>query len=186
MGGVGTSRSWLGANASAALGLVHLESGRLIEAERELASAEHFFVDEVASVHHAWLLLLLGRARCRRGRLEAAELALQLATGELDELGGPPTVAALAVALAEELAEARRRTGNGEPGELPSKAELAVLRLLASDLSTRQIGTQLFLSPNTVRSHTRAIYRKLGVNARVDAVARAEALGLLADSDSPR
>ena len=186
MGGVGTSRSWLGANASAALGLVHLESGRLIEAERELASAEHFFVDEVASVHHAWLLLLLGRARCRRGRLEAAERALHFAAGEIDELGGPPTVAALAAALAEELAEARRRTGDGEPGELPSKAELAVLRLLASDLSTRQIGTQLFLSPNTVRSHTRAIYRKLGVNARVDAVARAEALGLLADSDSPR
>ena len=70
--------------------------------------------------------------------------------------------------------------------EPPSAAELAVLRLLASDLSTREIGGQLFLSPNTIRTHTRAIYRKLAVNSRVDAVARAEALGLLGQAESPR
>ncbi|MCZ7589839.1 MAG: LuxR C-terminal-related transcriptional regulator [Gaiella sp.] len=187
MGGVGTSRSWLGANASAAFGLLHLAGGMLAEAERELASAEHFFRDEVATVHHAWLLVLLARARCRRGRLDAAGLALDGAVQEIEELGGgPPSVAALAAAVGEELATARDRAGNGDLGEQPSRAELAVLRLLASDLSTRQIGAQLYLSPNTVRSHTRAIYRKLGVNARADAVARAEALGLLADSDSPR
>ncbi len=57
--------------------------------------------------------------------------------------------------------------------------ELAVLRLLASDRSVRQIGEELFLSFNTVRSHTRSIYRKLGVNTRAEAVARAEARGLL-------
>jgi LuxR family transcriptional regulator, maltose regulon positive regulatory protein len=60
-----------------------------------------------------------------------------------------------------------------------------VLRMLASDLSVRQIGEQLFLSPNTVRSHTRVIYRKLRVNSRVDAVARAEVLGLLEWAESP-
>jgi LuxR family maltose regulon positive regulatory protein len=186
IGGVGTSRSWLGANASVALGHLHLASGALAEAERELVSAEHFFRDEVATVHHAWLLVLLARVRCRRGRLDAAGLALHAATEELEELGGPPSVTALAVAVGEELARARDHAGEGEPAELPSKAELAVLHLLASDLSTRQIGAQLFLSPNTVRSHTRAIYRKLGVNARTDAVARAEALGLIADLHSPR
>jgi ATP/maltotriose-dependent transcriptional regulator MalT len=69
--------------------------------------------------------------------------------------------------------------------ELPSTAELAVLRLLASEQSVRQIGEALFLSPNTVRSHTRSIYRKLGVNSRADAVARAEALGLLGQKESP-
>lgn len=186
MGGVGTSRSWLGANASAALGLLHLTGGALAEAERELASAESFFRDEVATVHHAWLLVLLARARCRRGRLDAAAVALRSATEELQELGGPPYVEALAAAVGEELAAARDHAATGELGEPPSKAELAVLRLLATDLSTRQIGGKLYLSPNTVRSHTRAIYRKLGVNARTDAVARAEALGLLRDPDSPR
>ena len=54
-----------------------------------------------------------------------------------------------------------------------------MLRLLAGDLSTRQIAGELFLSPNTIRTHTRAIYRKLAVNSRADAVARADALGLL-------
>lgn len=60
-----------------------------------------------------------------------------------------------------------------------------MLRLLTSDLSTREIATQLFLSPNTVRLHTRAIYRKLGVNSRGDAVARATTLGLLEQAQSP-
>ena len=63
--------------------------------------------------------------------------------------------------------------------ERPSEAELAVLRLLTTDLSMREIGGELFLSPNTVRTHTRALYRKLSVSSRADAVARAEALDLL-------
>ena len=44
--------------------------------------------------------------------------------------------------------------------ETPSEAELAVLRLLTSELSARDIGGRLFLSANTVRTHTRAIYRE--------------------------
>ncbi len=61
-----------------------------------------------------------------------------------------------------------------------------MLRLLASDLSAREIGEQLFLSPNTIRSHTRTIYRKLGVHSRPDAVARAIVLGLLEQARSPK
>ena len=87
--------------------------------------------------------------------------------------------------VGRELGEAKSRAAEGEVLELPSAAELAVLRLLASDLSVRQIGSELFLSPNTIRSHTRALYRKLGVNSRVDAVARADALGLLGQTESP-
>jgi LuxR family maltose regulon positive regulatory protein len=84
-----------------------------------------------------------------------------------------------------ELDEARLRAESGEMLETPSEAELAVLRLLNTDLSNREIGARLYLSPNTVRSHTRAIYRKLGVSARADAVARAETLGLLGQTQSP-
>ena len=79
----------------------------------------------------------------------------------------------------------RSRAATGELLEPPSKAELAVLCLLESELSVRQIGEQLFLSANTVRTHTRAIYRKLDVNSRTEAVARADALGLFAGSESP-
>ena len=60
-----------------------------------------------------------------------------------------------------------------------------MLRLLASDLSAREIGDQLFLSQNTIRSHTRALYHELGVHSRADAIARATALGVLDQTQSP-
>ena len=57
--------------------------------------------------------------------------------------------------------------------------ELEVLHLLAEDLSNREIGRRLFISLPTVKSHTRNIYGKLGVQNRKEAVARAQALGIL-------
>jgi LuxR family maltose regulon positive regulatory protein len=60
-----------------------------------------------------------------------------------------------------------------------------VLWHLAGDLSSREIAERLFLSQNTIRSHTRALYRKLEVHTRADAIARATTLGLLAQTQSP-
>jgi LuxR family transcriptional regulator, maltose regulon positive regulatory protein len=54
-----------------------------------------------------------------------------------------------------------------------------VLRLLDSDLSQREIGTALYVSLNTVKTHTRGIFRKLDASNRGEAVTRARALGLL-------
>jgi len=179
VGRVGSSRSWLGANASAALGAVLSAEGYLAEAERELAYAEHFFRDEVETAQHAWLLALLARVRCRRGRLEEASATLASAREAIGELADSGQVPSLAADAERELEQARARAGNGEMLERPTQAELTVLRLLSSDLSAREIGDELYLSANTVRSHTRAIYRKLGVNSRADAVARATALALI-------
>jgi LuxR family transcriptional regulator, maltose regulon positive regulatory protein len=53
-----------------------------------------------------------------------------------------------------------------------TEREAGVLRLLRGPLSLREIGDQLFLSQNTIKTHTRAIYRKLGVSTRDDAIAR--------------
>ena len=60
-----------------------------------------------------------------------------------------------------------------------SDRELTVLRLLGGPLSERDIARDLYLSHNTVHSHTRSIYRKLAVSSRADAVVRARELGLL-------
>jgi LuxR family maltose regulon positive regulatory protein len=60
-----------------------------------------------------------------------------------------------------------------------SPRELDVLRLLPSGLSQREIADSLYVSFNTVRTHTRVIFDKLGVNSRPEAVARARELGLL-------
>ena len=186
VGRIGRSRSWLGANAAAALGTVLAAEGKFVEAEHELATAEGFFADEVATVHHTWLLVLLARARLRRGRLDEAQPLLRSAREALDELPDAGIVRPLCEEVERELRAARDRAAGGELLEAPTAAELAVLRLLASNLSAREIGEQLFLSPNTIRSHTRAIYRKLGVHSRPDAVARATALGLLEQARSPK
>jgi LuxR family maltose regulon positive regulatory protein len=60
-----------------------------------------------------------------------------------------------------------------------SDRELAVLRLLSSELSGPEIARHLVVSLNTVRTHTKNIYAKLGVGSRRAAVGRAEQLGLL-------
>lgn len=60
-----------------------------------------------------------------------------------------------------------------------SNRELDVLRLLASDLDGPAIASQLFVSLNTMRTHTKNIFAKLGVNSRRAAVARAAELGLV-------
>jgi len=59
-----------------------------------------------------------------------------------------------------------------------TEREVAVLRLLGSSLSLREIGQELFVSANTVKTHTQAIYRKLGVSARHDAVVRGNQRGI--------
>ena len=179
VGAAGSSRSWLGANAASALGVVLLAEGRLADSERELSYAERFFRDEIETVQHTWMLALLARVRCRRGRLEEAGAALATARAGIGGLIDPGRIPALLAEVGDELERTRKRARRGGILEQPSPAELAVLRLLPTDLSMRQIGAELFLSPNTVRSHTRAIYRKLGVSSRQQAVARAHALGLI-------
>jgi LuxR family transcriptional regulator, maltose regulon positive regulatory protein len=58
-------------------------------------------------------------------------------------------------------------------------AELRVLQYLPTYLSFEQIGKELFVSRNTVKSQAIAAYRKLGVTSRTEAVERAQALGLI-------
>jgi LuxR family maltose regulon positive regulatory protein len=61
-----------------------------------------------------------------------------------------------------------------------SDRELEVLRLLGSELDGPDIARELVVSLNTVRTHTKSIYAKLGVNSRRSAVRRGAELGLLA------
>lgn len=71
---------------------------------------------------------------------------------------------------------------DARPTDALSERELDVLRLLASDLSGPEIASQLFVSLNTMRTHTKSIFGKLGVNSRRAAVRRAAELGLLRGS----
>lgn len=60
-----------------------------------------------------------------------------------------------------------------------SAREQGVLRYLQTRLTTREIAGELFISMNTLKSHIKSIYRKLGATSRSDAVARARTVGFI-------
>jgi DNA-binding NarL/FixJ family response regulator len=88
---------------------------------------------------------------------------------------------------AEEVANAVRMVGRGMtvfapqaegPATPLSARERDVLELIGEGATNREIAERLFLSPHTVKDHTTALYRKLGVRNRAEAAKRAEQLGL--------
>jgi len=70
--------------------------------------------------------------------------------------------------------------GAQPPLEPLSETEIRVLRYLPTNLSIPEIANELYVSPNTVKTHVRHLFAKLGTHRRGEAVARARALGLLA------
>jgi LuxR family maltose regulon positive regulatory protein len=124
-----------------------------------------------------------------QARIELARAHLGLAdiTGartlmrEIDEvLRRRPALGNLvgeAQALRAQLASER---GSIIPGASAlTAAELRVLPMLATHLSFPEIGAEMFLSPNTIKSQAMSIYRKLEASSRSQAVARSRELGLL-------
>ena len=145
------------------------------------------------------ILVLQALANDLRGDMRAAlvplERALMLAEPEgyvrvfVDE--GPRMASLLQAAAKRAIAPGYVQrlltdfaTPAGEPHasqnliEPLSERELDVLRLLATDLDGPEIASQLMVSLNTMRTHTKSIYTKLGVNNRRAAVRRAEELAL--------
>jgi len=131
------------------------------------------------------------------GALDSLARAVALAEPEgyvrafIDE--GPPMAALLRLAAKDRKAPGYVRrllaavvtvegqTPVGQPLVEPlSERELEVLRLLGSELDGPEMARELTVSLATVRTHTRSIYAKLGVNSRRAAVRRAAELGLLA------
>jgi LuxR family maltose regulon positive regulatory protein len=95
----------------------------------------------------------------------------------LDE--GPPMEELLAAAGAPRLARPEPVAPASTTDDSLSDRELEVLRLLATDLTGPEIARHLFVSVNTLRTHTKHIFTKLDVNTRRAAVRRAAELGML-------
>jgi LuxR family maltose regulon positive regulatory protein len=77
-------------------------------------------------------------------------------------------------------AQAPRGSGPAAAVSVPlTDSERAVLCFLPSHMTNEEISQALFLSINTVKTHLRSAYRKLGVSSRREAIARARRLGLL-------
>jgi ATP/maltotriose-dependent transcriptional regulator MalT len=78
----------------------------------------------------------------------------------------------------EQRAESAQTRQDGLIEQLTHR-ELAILRLLPAPTPQRELASALFVTPNTLRTHLRAIYRKLGAESRDDAVIRARERGLI-------
>jgi ATP/maltotriose-dependent transcriptional regulator MalT len=118
-----------------------------------------------------YALACLALIAAEHDELSATEHQIRRAAGMgTDPAGGKHFVSAMTVIP--------RNEGHAVREELTSK-ELGILRLLATQLSRREIGQRLYVSLNTVKTHQRAVYRKLGVENRSAAVSRARNLGLL-------
>jgi LuxR family maltose regulon positive regulatory protein len=164
--------------------------------ERLLPAAEAG--DRTGSVIEILVLQALAdHARGNRpGALAALRRAVRLAAPEgyvrvfVD--AGPPIGSLLTAAAKQAIAPSYVRrilAATGKTGhhshpkqaliEPLSERELEVLRLLATHLPGPDIARELVVSLNTIRTHTRNIYAKLGVNSRQDAVRQARQLDLL-------
>ncbi|MBO1332135.1 LuxR C-terminal-related transcriptional regulator [Streptomyces sp. VRA16 Mangrove soil] len=88
--------------------------------------------------------------------------------------------------LVEEAAAVLASVPRPRPEQLPVQPltgrELAVLSRLQEEVPLRQIADGMYVSHNTVKSHVRSLYRKLGASSRAQAVARGRALGLLTEA----
>jgi LuxR family maltose regulon positive regulatory protein len=121
---------------------------------------------------------LIALAPVRRGleNTEAGRSCLAEARELLDRCADPGMLAERLESVARSLTPAYRRIDGAS--ELTER-EREVLRYLAEGMPKRDIGAALFLSYNTIHSHTKSIYQKLRVSSREAAVERARELGAL-------
>ena len=167
--------SWVASPAHLGLALACAATGRLDEAEREALRGERLRRSPQPTVGHAHALLVLAQVRLARSRFARAESDLERAKRAIAGFPDPGRLPAIAATIEQTLVAARANAGSRGPVEEPSPAELAVLRGLAAGLSRREIAAQLYISINTVKSHARELYRKLGATSQAEAVARADA-----------
>ena len=119
-------------------------------------------------------LIRLGWLLRARGERERAEAILAEARSAIDSCADPGV-------LVDRLAAVERSPksrAQREDRELTER-ELSVLRMLSGPLSESDIGRELYLSHNTIHTHTRSIYRKLGASSRFEALAQARRRGIL-------
>ena len=162
------------AYARAMLGTVLVRRGKVEAGERWLAQAVPGIraLDQPLSV--AEVLLAMAQARLIRGRPREAAVLLREVDEIIERSVDPGALRDTRAALAT----TRPAFTTGAHEDLSAR-ELDVLAMLAEGLSKREAADRLFLSFNTVHSHVRAIYRKLDVNTRSDALIRAREAGLI-------
>jgi LuxR family maltose regulon positive regulatory protein len=173
--------------AAAAVTAAHLLEGRLALAEGRIEQARAR-LRRAAHLAAVWgqasflvlALLSLADAELAAGDHDGARQAVDQAREAA--AAGPvfPAVARELAAVVARVGRGARPTRERSPVvEQLTDRELAVLRALSGTATQREIGASLYLSINTVKGYTKALYRKLDVVTRQDAVNRGRELDLI-------
>jgi len=164
---------------SAVVARVAMHRGDVATARRELVGAQRLRPLLTYATPH---LAVQARVELIRVHLALADLAgARTLMGEIDEvLRRRPGLGT----LVGEIKALRARLAQEHGPSVPSAsaltaAELRLLPLLATHLSVPEIAAELFLSPHTIKSQMKSIYRKLDSTSRTQTVTRARELGLL-------
>jgi LuxR family maltose regulon positive regulatory protein len=184
----------------------HITLARLLLATEQIDEASHLLARLLDAAQAGQrggsvieLLVLTAVAQQRAGTADAALDTLRRAVALAEPEGylavfadeGEPMRRLLAALAKRDGTNAYLRRVQAAAGGAPrastsgvidplSDRELDVLRLLGSDLGGPEIARELFISLNTLRTHTKNVYAKLGVTSRREAVRRGAELGLLA------
>jgi LuxR family maltose regulon positive regulatory protein len=172
---------WVATFAHLAKGKLLAKRGKTAEAQNEMTRALTLGRRGVGTVGLAYVLLTVAEAwralGDRRGAVTLVREARELSARAPD----PGPVLPRMLEKSERslrLISERLDSGWVATEELTAR-EAAVLELLPTGLSTREIGLELGVSQNTIKTHTKNLYRKLLVGGRREAVARAREVGLI-------
>jgi ATP/maltotriose-dependent transcriptional regulator MalT len=174
----GTHETPPSAVAYLAAGAVYAAQGQLQEARAQLEQALQFRqrVPGISSWVTIQIMVTLVHVLLDMGDRPGAAAVVDEARLVLVSVPDPPEALLARLGRLELEAAGRRPASLADP---LTEREGAVLSLLQGTLSLREIGQQLHLSANTIKTHTQAVYRKLGVSTRRDAVDRGREAGLL-------
>jgi LuxR family maltose regulon positive regulatory protein len=179
-----TSAETQGLGAEPLCGIVHLalgqaliRQGKFTQAEEQLERALELVGIDSMVVHRAHGLLLLASARHGGGDLPGSRAPVDQPRALIERFAAPGMLSVLLEQIERQVSMAPRR--RVEAAAPLTRRELAVLRLLPTRLSAREIGREFHPSVNTIRSQVQAIHRKLQVNGRAEAVTQGRQLGLI-------
>ncbi len=164
--------------------LVRARRGRIEEATGDLRQSRALLtaLNDFFPWYEAETRIVLARTALR---LSDVSLARTLLTEAARALRHVPEVPVLDRWLKETRKQAAPGAAHAGAQQLSlTTAELRVLQFLPSHLSIREIAERLYVSPNTVKTHARAVYRKLDASSRAEAVVRADETGLLDISET--
>jgi LuxR family transcriptional regulator, maltose regulon positive regulatory protein len=174
----GLADNQVSALAHVALGRALTAAGRPDSARTEIERGVRLLLGGVMAAQQVYALLWAAPAAQATGDLPSALAFTEEAETLLASFDDAGTLTTLLADVQRRLSLARRRRHEPNSAAL-TESELAVLRALRSPKSQRAIAQELSISINTVKTHTSAIYRKLAVRSRDDAITRATELGLL-------